>query len=241
MNVAVFAWAIPVLVVALILILVADRRGDDAAGYRTPARYLGAACFLAVFLTLFSTFGVVAQLSRFVISHDRGSSLDVGAESFSSFGGRSLGDRLDEQSDNAIWRGTVQFGLLAVASAGVLVFHRRKRDALRAAPGFLESGASRADHAYLYTACFVAVFLVLFAAFAGVYGLFKVVAPGVASVGGGASERERGIAQAISFGALALGSLAVFVLHWREVPRRDLLAPRVPAGPPVAPPVAPTA
>lgn len=224
MSWTVLAWVLPVLVVGVILVLVADRRDDDSAGFRTPARYLGAACLLSVFLTLLFAFGVVSQLSRFVVSDDS-----------SSFGSdfETFGVGPSRESDDAIWRGAVQLGLLTVASAGVLVFHRRRRRELLAAPGFAESDASRVDRAYLYVACFLAVFLVLFAAYSAVYGLFRTIAPGVTAFHGGSGERERGIAQLISFAALAIGALAVFVLHWRETPKRTIVSPTPPEPDPI--------
>jgi hypothetical protein len=181
-----------------------------------------------VFLTLFFAFGLVSQLSRFVVSNDS-SSFAVDFDDVEAFGVGS-----SRESDDAIWRGAVQFGLLTVASAGVLVFHRRRRRELLATPGFAESDASRVDRAYLYIACFLAVFLVLFAAYSAVYGLFRTIAPGVTTFHGGSGERERGIAQLISFAALAIGALAVFALHWRETPKRKIVPPPVP--PPVSPP-----
>lgn len=227
MGFTVLAWALPVLVVGVILVLVADRRDDDAAGYRTPARYLGAACLLSVFLTLLFAFGVVSQLSKFVVSDgdDEASAflsdLDGGMEpevfAVDSGGGR--------ERDDAIWRGAVQLGLLTVAAVGVLVFHRGRRRELLAAPGFAESSAARVDRAYLYVVCFLAVFLALFAAYLAVYGLFRTIAPGVSAFHGGSGERERGIAQLISYVALTLGALVVFVTHWRETPKRVRPAP----------------
>jgi hypothetical protein len=229
MSVTTILWVAPVLVVGVILILVAGRRDADGAELRTPARYVGAACLLATFLTLFGAFGVVSQLSKFVISNDaRDFSSSFSSSSGADFGDFSGGGR---ERDDALWRGAVQFGLLTAASAAVLVFHRRRRTELLATPSAPDGLVGRVDRTYLYVACFVAVFLVLFAAYAAVYGIFRAVAPGVTAFHGGSGERERGIAQAISLGALALGAAAVFLWHWRDTPRRLVPPPAAPAGP----------
>ncbi len=215
MGIGAIVWVGPILVVGTILVLVAGRRDTDDAGLRTPARYVAAACLVATFLTLFGAFGVVSQLSKFLISNDHGGFSDIAPDLGAFVGGMGGG----RESDDALWRSAVQLGLLTAASAGVLVFHRRYRRSLLAT-GSSDRAVVRVDHAYLYVVCFLAVFVVLFAAYSGVYGLFRVVAPGVTSFEGGSGERERGIAQVISFVALALGALLVFTVHWRDTPRR---------------------
>jgi hypothetical protein len=214
MNAAFIGFAIPVAVAAAIVILVAGRREPDPDRHRTEARYLGAVCFLSVFVVLFGAYGVVAQLSSFVIDRDdpRESFTfedDVSPIPFPG-GGRP--------SDDALWRGAVQAALLTAAATGVLMFHRGRRRALVAPPGFRETAAARADTTYLYATCFLAAFLVLFAVTFGVYGLFRVVAPGVTGFDSDL-ERQRGIAQAVSLTALAIGAVLVFLLHWRDRPQ----------------------
>lgn len=113
----------------------------------------------------------------------------------------------------------------------MLVFHRSRRRALLATPDFSESAASRVDAAYLYVACFLAAFLILAAAAFGAYGVFRAIAPGVTRFHGGDTERQRGIAQALSLVALGAGALVVFRVHWKEraVRADDVPAPAVPA------------
>jgi hypothetical protein len=230
MNVALVLLSIPVVVAAVVLILVAGRREPDPDRRRTEARYLGAVCFLAVFVTLFGAYGVVAQLSTFVI--DRGDDREFSFDDADDIAPLPLPGGGGRPSDDAIWRGAVQAALLTAAAAAVLVFHRRRRRVLRATPEFGDSTAARADTAYLYAACFVAAFLILFCAAFGVYGLFRIVAPGVTGFDNDL-ERQRGIAQAVSLAALGVGALLVFRVHWRERPG----APAAPAVPPE--PVAP--
>jgi len=61
-----------------------------------------------------------------------------------------------------------------------------------------------------------AAFLVLMALAFGTYGIFRIAAPGVATSGGGSTERQRGIAQALSLLALAGGAALIFRAHWSD-------------------------
>jgi hypothetical protein len=222
MNVALISFAFPVAIAGAIVILVAARRDADPDRRRTEARYLGAVCFLSVFVTLFGAYAVVAQLSSFVIDREQSDAFSfdegqvVNPIPLPSGGGRA--------SDDATWRGAVQAALLTAAATGVLMFHRGRRRDLRATPSFTDSAAARVDTAYLYVACFLAAFVVLVAATYGTYGIFRVVAPGVTGFDSDV-ERQKGIAQAISLAALGVGSYLVFLVHWRERPEREESAP----------------
>lgn len=220
MNVTFVGFAVPVVVAGLILILVAGRRDPDPDRRRTEARYLGAACFLAVFVTLFGAYTVVAQLSTFVVDRDRSSEFSYSPADDIPF---IVGN--NRPSDDAIWRGTVQAALLTAAATGVLMFHRGRRRAVRDRSDFAGSVAERVDAAYLYVACFIAAFLILAALTFGIYGLFRALAPGVTGVGNSDIERQRGVAQAISLVALAGGALMVFLVHWRDRSATDDAAP----------------
>lgn len=237
MNVALVAVAASIAIAGVILILVAARTAADPDRRRTQARYLGAVCFLAVFVTLFGAYAVVAQLSSFIVDRENDSpypmsdsrvAIGDGAWApytadgpFPSIGGSG------RPSDDAIWRGAVQAALVTAAAAGILVFHRSRRRTLLATPDFTDTAASRVDTAYLYVACFLAALVILAAAAFGAYGLFRAIAPGVARFHGGDTERQRGIAQTVSLVALGLGALVVFRVHWRgrPVPAADASAP----------------
>jgi hypothetical protein len=220
MRVALVSFVVPVAVAGVILILVAGRRDADLDRRRTEARYLGAICFLAVFVTLFAAYAVAAELSSFIIDRTP----ERGSFSYTPLEQIPFATASARASNDAIWRGAVQASLLGAAAGGVLVFHRRRRRALLTTPDFSDSAAERADVAYLYTTCFLAAFVILVAAAYGTYGLFRAVAPGVTGLDSDV-ERQKGIAQAISLAALGVGSYLVFLIHWRERPEREESAP----------------
>lgn len=216
-------------IVGAVLILVAARRDDDRGGRRTPARYVALACFLSVFVTLFASFMVVGSLTQFIVDGDAQIEVDAG---FDEFGGPGAFDEFGvapgefevfagppnepaRPSDDSLWRSAVQAGLVAIVAAGIFVFHRNQRNRVRASVAE-DAAVTRVDRTYVYVVCFVAVAVVLVAASAGVYGVFRAIAPGVTSAIGGDIERQRGIADAISLAFLGAGSALVFLMHWRD-------------------------
>jgi hypothetical protein len=202
------------LIVAAILILVAGRRDDDRAGTRTQMRYVGTISILTLFTVLFAGFAVVQALTGFIV---------------------------DGHSDNALYRSALENGLLAITAGVVFVFHYRRTAALAPA-GKLAAGATgAAARAALYGVCFVAAIIALFAAAKAVYGVFQIIAPGVFgdqtagglpipagfegiaedfgfSGGGGDVSRQQGIADALSYGVLTLGSVLIFLRSWNWLP-----------------------
>lgn len=226
MNSFVVGVASVVVVIATILVMVAGRKEPDTEHSRTVARYVDSVNLLAVYVALFATYAVVAQLTRFIIDERRRFSsgpdlLDVAGNSFA--GGASYISR----GNDAIWRSAVQAALVLLAAALILWFHRVQRRRMVSVDGFETTSAWRVDTAYRYAACFVAAFVVLMALAFGLYGLFRVAAPGVAVPGGGATVRQKGFGQAISLLVLGLGALLIFRLHWagsilkRTRPRPD--------------------
>lgn len=199
------------LVVSPIVILVAGRRDEDVDGGRTLARYIGAVCFVALFTGVLASYSAVASLSDLVVNHD---------EAFGSDHGGSRGPlpqfavSQGGRSDDVDYRSAMQYGLVTAAAACVLVFHLRRRRELLAVP---RGAAASVGRATVYAVCFTAVLILLFSASLGAYGLFRIVAPGVASARGGTFERQRGTAQLISFAYLALVAAAVFVWQWRAL------------------------
>lgn len=227
MNTPIVVMAGIVIVVATILVLVAARREPDAERTRTFARYVDSVNLLSVYVALFAGYAVVAQLTRFIIDerHRFGGSpsfLDAASDSFSS----STSSYFSRGND-LIWRSAVQAALVLLAALVILVFHRSQRRRMVTDPRFDASAASRVDLAFRYCVCFVAAFVILMALAFGLYGIFRIAAPGVAVAGGGSSVRQKGIGEAISLLVLGGGAYVIFRLHWAAtmIRRPDGAAP----------------
>jgi hypothetical protein len=221
------------LIVAVILVLVAGRRDDDPAQTRTQARYLGSIMLVSLFVALFAFFGVARALTDLIVDKgDAVTSASDGTANFpkelrdileqlpqsgSSQGGVASGDAIG-RSDDGDYRAAMQAGLLGVAALAVFVFHDRRGRRLVPADRFAEGGTARVARAALYGACFVAAVIALLAAAKGVYGIFRVIAPGITGNGSDDVERQRGIAQLISFGLLSGASVFIFLRAWYWLP-----------------------
>jgi hypothetical protein len=218
------------LIVLGILALAGGRGEPDPTGRRTYALYLVAASFVALFVTLFAATAMVSSIVRIALP-DRENQDCVEFEGGISCGGtfgpvpggvdgasQSYAPLRRFDPDRGHTRDAVQSGLVAVAAALVLWFHARRALALVHEPDFASSPALRTYRAYLYSVCFVAILVVLFASVAAVYGLIRIVAPGTTGpgFGGSSAERDQGIAQLVTGGLLAAAAYAVFAFHWRR-------------------------
>ena len=219
MNAAIVVAAGIVVVIATIIVLIAGRRDADPERVRTLARYVDAVNLLSVFVVLFAAYAVVAQLTRFIIPERQRFGYSPGFIDAASGAFAGSADRFVQIGNDGIWRGTVQAALVLLAAGLILSFHWRQRQTMVSGAGFGASSGARVDLAFRYAVCFVAAFVVLMSLAFGLYGLFRIAAPGVASVGRASGERERGIAQALSLLALGGGALLVFRMHWSDTMR----------------------
>jgi hypothetical protein len=184
---------VPVLV-GVILVLVAGRRDDDPGGTRTQMRYVGAIGLVTLFLALFAFYGVAHALTNMIVTDAH-----IG--------------------NNGNYRSAMDSGLLGIAAAVVFVFHYRRARVLAPADGFARGATGSAAKAALYVAAFAGALIALLAAARGIYGLFRLIVPGVSGPGIDADvERERGIAQFLSFGFLAAGGVMIFLRSWYWLP-----------------------
>ena len=223
-----FLFGIPLLV-AVILVLVAGRKDDDPAHTRTQARYLAAIGLVALFVTLFAAFGTVRALTDLIV--DKGGSersvdlprqLEDILESLPNGGGIDLpGANADDlPNDDADYRLAVQSLLLAVAAGLIFAFHDQRAHRLVPGDTIDDSATGRVARAYLYGISFVAALVVLVALAKGGYGVFRVVAPGVTGSGSEDVERQRGIAELLSYAFLAAGGALVFFRAWAHLPEQ---------------------
>jgi hypothetical protein len=191
------------LVVGVILILVAGRREDVGAANRAEARYLGALGYLFLFVGLLASFDMVLSLMDLVVDRPF-------------------------HSDNANYREATTAGLVAIVALVIFVWHARRSETL-AAEGVYEADApSRVLRAAMYVVCFTAAVIVLISVPYAVYGIFRIIGPGVYGSGAHKVTRQVGIRDLVAFGYLALLAVLIFVTAWRRVtPARSAVAPPV--------------
>jgi hypothetical protein len=223
----IFALGAVALVIAVILTLVAGRKDDDRTGTRTQARYVGIASLLALFIALFAFFGVVRSLTNLIPSGQEQTALTIpGLEDLPDVPSLEdldledlFPDAVNERPsyDDRQLQHTIQFGLLLLIAGGVFVFHDRRAHRLAPKEKFPGDATGSVARAALYGACAVALLIGIFAAAKGLYGLFRIIVPGVTGDNSD-REREEGIAQMISFLLLAGASKLIFWRAWYWLP-----------------------
>jgi hypothetical protein len=238
-----FGFAVPfalILLVLLVVVVLVDRRDDlDPEGRRPFAAYVFVVVFLTLFTTLFALAAMVGSLVHLAIGdgsrESRGATptqnFTVNGSTVTSEAGQSgpIELRTSSDADDAHIRDAVRAGLLAAAAGGVLFFHlgmtrRAADDPAGAGP------ARRIYHAYLYAAMALAVIILVGAATAFGYGIFKVIAPGVASPSG-VGERKTALPELATTAVLVAGALLIFLSHFRRRPNGGGPVAALPPGP----------
>jgi uncharacterized protein DUF5671 len=235
------------ILVAIGAVLVAGRRAEDPRSLRPAARYLSAICLLTLFVSLFAAFGTMQALTDLVVNHTarlQQTKADVKAENTDNFSGLSTGvflpvgnaifDFSAEPNNDSNYAAAMASGLVAITAGGVFFLHARWRKRLARAED-VPGAVMRVDRAYNYGVCFVAAITVAVGVTSAGFGLFEVIAPGVAIGGNTSVAKATGLAELAAFGALAIVAALVFVVSWRRGGRRDFAALRDAIGGPGAP------
>ena len=126
------------------------------------------------------------------------------------------GEGFGAERTDLLARQAVVTGIALVVGAFLYWLHLGWRRQLMEESGFHASPASRTFQAYAYTTTFVFVVVFLLAAGHAGYGLFRVIAPGM-TAGLGSTEtadRERGVAEFIAGGGLAIAAYWLATMHW---------------------------
>jgi hypothetical protein len=233
--------ALVILVILVVVVLVGGRDEPDPGGRRPYSAYVLVVTFLALFTILFAMSAMVTSLVHLTVSDDT-------EEAVSSSSSSDFSVSTDEESttteesgpssdpDDGHIRDAVRAGLLAAAAGAVLAFHlARARELVEEADA---GPARRVSMSYLYSATTLAVIVLVVAAVGFGYGVFQVIAPGVAS-DSGVGKRTTAIPDLAGTAVLAAGAAAIFLAHWRRRPGASTFAAPTPALPPPAPPPAP--
>ena len=259
---------VPGLIIVIAAAVSASRTERDPTGRRPETIYLSATTFVALYLTLFGTLGVVVSLTSLIDDAPRsslqavtapvapggpgylaGRQLVVGNATAPTvvpfrralpyptttlFGSPGFGGAVTPLTgprhpigDRAV-TGAVGSGLVALAGAVVLWFHGRRLWRLLDDAEVRHTAAGRPLGTYLYAAAFLAVFIAALAAASALWGVYRVVAPGVS---GSASGRAGGARELIDSAYLAAAAGAIFLTHWRTAVRTRLALRTPPPGP----------
>lgn len=223
------------LLVAIIAILFAGRSDDDRTGVRPVARYLAAIGIFTLFVTLFATFGAVQSLTDLVVDHE--ARFDEYSAIYSSDAvvyeggevflpvGYTLYDFSSDPTNDSNYSAAVASGLIALTTGAVFALHARFRRRLMEGEHARSESAIRVDRTYHAGRCFVAALVVAVALTSVGFGLFEILAPGIAVGGDADVVRAEGISEMLSFGVLTVASLLIFIRSWRQVSPDLGLAP----------------
>ncbi len=202
--ISILASGLPIALIILAIVASGGRWEADPGGRRPYAIYLELTPFLSLFTTIFAGAFLVSALVQLVLPEHAAS--DPFAVAF------------DPDKDHA--REALLAGLIALASAVVFVFHRRRLGELEAEPGFVEGPVRRSYQSYLYAVCFVGVVVLLAAGPSALYGLARVITPGTTGFEVARDvERNRGMTQLVTSGLLAAAAFGIFAFHWRHAGR----------------------
>jgi hypothetical protein len=221
-ELGIFLTAAILVVVALVL---ASGRGTADPEHVAPvARYFGAIIVLTSFVALFAAFSMVFSLTDLVVDHSERSA-QVRREQNSEEGFVDAYSSIDlpvsetqfdfsaERNNDANYSAAVASGLVALTAAAVALFHLRARRRLDPDSAVVE----RVDRAARLGVCFVTALTVAIAVTSVGFGIFEIVAPGVAIGGVTDVGRAEGVSEALSFGFLAILAGIGFRRSWQRV------------------------
>jgi hypothetical protein len=228
---------IPLLGIGVVVIaVVANRAEPDPTGRRPIAVYLFAASFFTLFVTMFATYGAVARLATLIGTANTDSNVDPGSssDSFSSSGG--IGSVVKHPVGDAVTRGVVLFGLVALVSGAACYLHLRAAGRI-SAPDVPHGGpVGRVRSSYVAAVPFLRVALAILFAIVAVYGVFQLISPAIFDPDGSGARLPvlHSLLPALYFALLALLVLAAH-LRWTPSDQRPTFRGPRPVAPAIGP------
>ena len=226
-----------VAIVMAVIAAITGRHLNDDGAWRPRAIYLSVAMLPILLVTAVATAVFLSAVVQLILGPETpvrdalggllggnlGELTDAAGDLPSGLGGllEGLAGGLGVERSDLLARQAVVSGLTAVAGAFLYWLHLGWRRALLDEEGFASSAASRILQAFAYTVTFVFVVVFLVAAVRAGYGLFRVIAPGM-SAGlefTESADRERGVAEFIAAGGLAIAAYWLATMHWTMATR----------------------
>jgi hypothetical protein len=225
-----------VAILVTVALVLGSGRGPDADHTTVVARYLGAVIVITFFVMLFAAFSSAFALTDLVVNHtDRSAEYrrEQNREDI-SIGGPSVAlpvadtqyDFSAERNNDANYSAAAASGFVAIGAALIWLLHRRWQRRLPAT-----AGVDSVDRVARLGICFVTALTIAVAFTSVAFGIFEIIAPGVAIGGKTHVGRAEGVSEAISFGLLGIAALGAFVTSWRRVRPRWAEPPEPDAAP----------
>jgi hypothetical protein len=177
---------------------------------------------LSFFVSLFAAFSSAYALTDLIVNHtdrsaelrreQRHADLYTDTQSVRLPVANTEFDFSAERNNDANYSAAAASGFVAITAAILWLLHRRWRRRLEATPAVVS-----VDRTTQLGTCFVTALTSAVAITSVAFGLFEIIAPGVAAGGNSAVGRAEGISEAISFGLLAIASVLAFRASWRRV------------------------
>lgn len=204
-------------VIVLSILALSGRSEPDARGERAYVLYLSLVSYIALFTVLFALVGLATTATH--------SFLDGGADCIDPFDPACLEGPQDFGEELRV-RDAINAGAVAAVAAGVLLYHRKRSQALVDDPGFAGSAGARTFTAYLYAVAFTAMIVLLAFTAVALPALIRAIAPGLTALDGSSSERDAALTDLVPALVAAGGAAVIYLTHWRAADR--LRRPREP-------------
>ncbi|HET6965169.1 MAG TPA: hypothetical protein VFH58_10390 [Acidimicrobiales bacterium] len=254
---------VPGLVIVIAAGVSAGRGDPDDSGRRGRAVYLGTTSFVALFVALFASFGIVVSLTMLIgpdnsapSAFSSGSPGQVFSSSAGGNAGRfTVGGNPPETltttasgtvvpgmgsgmlravpltgggpRNNQVISAALGAGLIGLAAGVVLFLHLPRLWAMLGEEDSRRSGTGRTLATYLHATSFLSVFIAALAAASALYGVYRLVAPGVALTSG----HSEGLRQLIDSAYLAVAAGVIFMTHRRAATAGETGPPAPDGGP----------
>ena len=231
---------IPGLVIVIAAGVAAGRGDPDDSGRRGRAVYLGVTSFVALFVALFASFGIVVSLTMLIGPDNTGPSPMGSGSSGLGFGSYSSSAQARSGSsgpiftvpstmttvnpgsvfqaiphtgsrNNEVVSGALGAGLVGLAAGVVLFLHLPRLWEMLGDEESRRGGVGRTLSTYLNATSFLSVFIAALAGASALYGLYRLIAPGVALTSG----RSSGTRQLIDSAYLTVTGALIFLVHRR--------------------------
>ncbi len=224
---------IPLALLIGVFAILLVRRRDAGAGDDRGARYVGMISLVTLFVALFAAFIAVNALTDLMVDHETRAEINqkaIESPDYPTFypgtgpGGAVTSLSVDpgglytyNRDNNGNYDTAVASGLAALTAGAVFIYHRRRRGEIMQAKGAASSGAAVVNHAYLQSVKAVAALTVALAGAAALYGVWHLLAPGIAGSLDADVGRAEGISTFLSSGLLTVAAGLIFVRAENEL------------------------